>query len=699
VRRQLAIAGVAAALAAALVLPPAALELAARLAPAPSRERLGQLSPMVSDAAGGLLRAFLSPDQRWRLRARAADLPAEFIPLLVAWEDKRFFSHRGVDWWALARALGQLAAAQRVVSGGSTLSMQVARLLEPRPRGLGSKLRQLVAARRLEIAYSKSAILDMYLTLAPFGGNLEGVRAASLAYFGKEPKALSVGEQALLVALPQSPERRRPDLHPGLARIARDRVLARAADTGRIAARTAATGLRERVRVSRRPLMFGAAHLAELLVRRDGAKSSVRSLVDGVLQTGVERLIAQHDAVRRGEISAAVVVVRNGDMAVRAWASGTGFLTDPRAGQLDLARVVRSPGSALKPVVYGLAFERLLVHPLTVITDEPVRFSAYEPRNFSEDYHGDMTVRDALIRSVNTAAVSVLASVGPEAMTTRLRQAGLELRLDDTDMQAGLSIALGGCGTTLADLARLYAGIANGGLVRPLRLTPSDPPGIRRRLLSADAAWAISDILADAPPPEGFITRTAVDGGRRLAYKTGTSFSFRDAWAVGFDGLHTVAVWLGRPDGTPALGNIGRQTAAPLLFAVMDLLPVPESDVAGPPRPGNPLASTRSIPPRLQRFAAASADQARTGPPLKIAFPHDGSRVLAQREPAGGEPAGLPLVAQGGRLPLFWYVDGRQIAAAGAGQEVRWRPDGPGQVRVKVLDASGQSATVEFWVE
>jgi penicillin-binding protein 1C len=390
-------------------------------------------------------------------------------------------------------------------------------------------------------------------------------------------------------------------------------------------------------------------------------------------------------------VSAAAIVVRNSDLGVMAYASGSGFFDEARSGQVDMVRAVRSPGSTLKPFVYGLGFERLLIHPLTIITDAPVRFAQYEPKNFSDEFHGDMTVRDALIRSVNTAAVTVLARVGADSLVTRLRAAGARLQIEEADLQAGLAIALGGCGTTLADLAQLYAALANGGIARPLRYVPGDPQASGTRLLSSDAAWAVTDILADNPAPDGFLIRQARDGGRRIAYKTGTSYSFRDAWAVGYDTDRTVAVWVGRPDGAPNLGAVGRNAAAPLLYQIMDLLEVPDHDVASAP-PANSILAEKRVPARLQRLGGQQEEA--EDRPLKILFPQPDSQIVLP-----GSDGTLPLIANGGRLPLFWYVDEHLLGDNDGAHEVRWRPGEAGQVTIKVIDSAGRSDSVSVWIE
>ena len=509
----------------------AGIEIAARLLPPPAPGRYGKSSQQVLDAEGRLLRAFLTSDQKWRFPASADSVPKAYLDLLIAYEDRRFWSHRGIDHLALCRALWQLIRHGKPISGASTLTMQVARLLDRHSRGLEAKIRQLIAARQLETRYTKRQILSFYLTLAPFGGNIEGIKAASLLYFNKEPKDLTEADSALLIALPQSPEARRPDLAPEKSIAARNRVLSRAQSAGVLTAGQTAAIRAKPLGATRNSMMVLAAHAAEAARRRFPNRPVIKTTIDGTLQAALEKLARETYRTELSRVSLAAIVVRNRDMAVRAYLSGPFYFSDTNAGQLDLVTAIRSPGSALKPFIYGLAFEKLIAHPLTIVVDGPAHFGAYEPKNFSDGYQGEVTVRDALIRSVNTTAVTILSKVGPDRFMTRLHQAGIDLKLEELDKDAGLSIALGGCGTSLADLARLYTGLANNGRVGTLRLLPADPLTEPAKLLSAEAAWAVTDILADAIPPEGFSEKQSAEGGRRLAYKTGTSYNFRDAWA------------------------------------------------------------------------------------------------------------------------------------------------------------------------
>jgi penicillin-binding protein 1C len=418
----------------------------------------------------------------------------------------------------------------------------------------------------------------------------------------------------------------------------------------------------------------------------------IHTPINADLQATVNTLIHESLQSWPAAVNAAVLVIRNSDNAVRAYVGGGDFLARENAGQFDHVRALRSPGSALKPMIYGLGFEALVIHPHTIVADRPVNFGGYAPQNFNEDYQGEMTVRDALINSINTTAVAVLARITPEVLLTRLRNAGLAVHVNTTDALAGLAVALGGGGMTLESLTQLYAGIANHGIVRPLKMLVADAKTEQRRLLAPDVAWALTDILAEVPPPPAFVPRRSGDGGRRIAYKTGTSFGYRDAWAIGFDWDHTVGVWVGRSDASPNPGAMGITTAAPLLYRIFDVLPSPGSDVAGTRPAASVLANRINIPSRLQRFA--NAPNQRDHRALRIVFPRSGSTVGAEKD--GDGTLFVPLVADGGSAPYFWFVDGASVAESDL--KIRWHPGGPGGVSATVMDSNGEMSSVEFWI-
>ena len=640
-----------------------------------------EFSTTVLDRQGRMLRAYTVADGRWRLPVDVAEVDADYIDQLIAFEDKRFRSHSGVDLLASLRAIGQLITSGRVVSGGSTLTMQVARLLEEAPSGsLRAKLRQVRLALALERELSKDEILELYMTIAPFGGNIEGVRAASLSYFGKEPRRLTPGEAALLVALPQSPEGRRPDRAPKQARVARDRVLARLEESGSLSADAARAARTEPTPTVRLGFPIIAPHLANRLKREGGVLH--HSTVDRDLQTSLEALLRKRIVGIGPNLSASVIVADHSSGDVLASVGSPHLFDTRRRGFIDMTRAVRSPGSTLKPLIYGLGFEAGVAHPEMMIEDRPTNFGGYTPGNFDKTYRGTVSIREALQRSLNIPAVAVLDSVGPAQLMARLRRAGVDARLPP-GRAPGLAIGLGGVGMTLHDLVTLYAGIARGGEAVVLRERRDAPQGdAGARILSPEAAWQIADILANAPTP-GNAT------AERLAFKTGTSYGHHDAWAVGFDGKHVIGVWIGRADATSAPGILGIDTAAPILFESFSRLkPVP--DALKPPPDSILTVSHAELPlPDAGTVATAMRERALQREP-EIAFPPNGSTV--ELGFAREEGAALTLKVKHGAPPFIWLSDGQPINVSRFDREVSWQPDGPGYVSISVIDRTGAAA-------
>ncbi|EAQ34777.1 Penicillin-binding protein 1C [Nitrobacter sp. Nb-311A] len=654
-----------------------------------------EVSTIVLDRNGKLLRAFAMADGRWRLPVDArTDVDPRYLNVLLGYEDQRFYSHRGVDPLALGRAALQLLTRGRIVSGGSTITMQLARLIEPRRRrSMYAKLHQIVRAFQLEHELSKNEILNLYLTLAPFGGNLEGIRAATLAYFGKEPKRLSLAESALLVALPQSPERRRLDRHPAAARAARDRVLMRMVEDARIAAEDAERAMAVPVMRKRRPFPMLAPHSADQALATHKNLSRIRLTLESGLQRQLEALAHDRAAALGPDISVGIVAVDNVTGDVMAHVGSADYFNERLAGQVDMTRAVRSPGSTLKPFIYGLAFEDGLVHPDSLIDDRPVRFGNYAPENFDMTFQGTVPVRRALQLSLNVPAIELLDRVGASRLSSRLKQAGASLVLPK-DEAPGLAMGLGGVGVTLLDLVQVYSGIPRLGSVMPLREIEHGDSGGREplRLLDAVAAWQISNVLLGTPPPENAVRN-------RIAFKTGTSYGYRDAWSVGFDGRMTIGVWVGRPDGAPVPGLIGRVAAAPILFdafARTGRLPAP---LPKAPRGTLTVTNNAKLPLPLRRFRSAG-EFIRTGDNgrrLRIQFPLNGSRIDAG---AGqGTLSPLPVKVTGGSLPMTMLVNGKAIGVIDGRRQRMIDPPGPGFVRLTVMDAAGTADTVTVRIQ
>jgi penicillin-binding protein 1C len=648
-----------------------------------------QVSTSIVDRNGKLLRAYAMADGRWRLPVDAkTGVDPAYLKLLLASEDRRFRSHAGVDPLALARAAFQLATRGHIVSGGSTITMQLARLMEPRrQRSLAAKLRQIVRALEIERQMSKDQVLELYLALAPFGGNLEGIRAASIAYFGKEPKRLSLAESALLVALPQSPETRRLDRYPQAARAARDRVLDRMMEEGRVSKEDAAQAKAVPVPQLRKPMPILAPHSSDQAIATVKDAPIIKLTLDSNLQKVLEPLARDRAVALGPNISIGIIVLDNESGDVLARVGSADYFDNGRAGQVDMTRAVRSPGSTLKPFIYGLAFEDGFVHPESLIDDRPIRFGSYAPENFDLTYQGTVPVKRALQLSLNVPAIALLDRVGSSRLSSRLRQAGVNLVLPKEEAP-GLAMGLGGVGVTLQDLALLYAGLARLGNTKPLReiVTAHDDQRDPLRLLDQVAAWQVGNVLLGTPPPEN-----GVHG--RIAFKTGTSYGYRDAWSVGFDGRMTIGVWVGRPDGAPVPGLIGRAAAAPILFdafARTGKLPAP---LPKPPK-GALLVSNTKLPLPLRRFRPVG-ELVRTGGEHAphIQFPLNGSRIDVDRT-ADPSSAAMPVKVAGGVLPMTMLVNGMSVGEIDGRRQRLIDPPGPGFARLTVIDATGAADTV-----
>jgi penicillin-binding protein 1C len=656
------------------------------LGPAPLGRDL-EFSTLVVDREGRLLRPYATSEGRWRLPTMLDAVDPRFIDALIAYEDKRFRSHRGVDVLALGRAAWQFATSGRIVSGGSTLTMQVARLLEPRTeRSMLAKLRQIVRAIEIERALSKNEILALYLSLAPYGGNLEGIRATTLAYFGKEPRRLTLGETALLVALPQSPEARRPDRFAKVARNVRDRVLDRLAAASVVPFDEIARAKDEAVPSGRKPMPVLAPHAADQAIAAAPARKLHRLTIDTALQQNLETLARERAGALGPDISVAILAVDHATGEVLARVASADYFDARRAGQVDMTSAVRSPGSTLKPLIYGLGFEDGFMHPETLIDDRPARYGSYAPENFDLTFQGTVTVRRALQLSLNVPAVAILDKVGASRLTTRLAQAGAALVLPKGEIP-GLAMGLGGVGVRLSDLVMLYAGFPRLGSTLPLieRMDEIAASPAARRLMDPVAAWYVGHVLLGTPPPENA-------AGGRIAYKTGTSYGYRDAWSVGFDGRRTIGVWVGRPDGAPVPGLVGRTAAAPILFDAFARTGRLPAALPSAPK-GVLVAASAKLPLPLQRFRPGRLPADDAAAPPRILFPPQGAELELSR---GQTPDPVAVKVAGGSGHLTVLVNGVPMAAQDGKRTFFFAPDGPGFVRLTVMDARGATDSVHI---
>jgi len=553
--------------------------------PLPLPTPTSQFSTVILAKNGEPLRSFTNSKGEWSYPVSLAEISPSYLEALLTYEDRWFWWHPGINPLALLRATWQLLKHKKIISGGSTITMQVARLLDPHQRTLAGKLKQMFRALQLEWHLSKSEILTLYLNLAPFGGTLTGVQAASLAYLGKSAHTLSYAEAALLAILPQSPTRFRPDLRPREAETARNKVLDRLAKFKIWSPTTVAEAKIEIVSNQWYTQPLSAPLLSQRLKSQITPGRPLITTLDYQLQRSLETKLASFISELPERTSVAILVVENAGLQVRAYVGSANFLDANRFGQVDMITAQRSPGSTLKPFLYGFAIEAGLIHSESLLIDAPQSFGDYRPNNFESGFSGPVSARVALQKSLNVPAVDLLNRLTPEVLVARLRQGGLTLSLPNY-ARPNLAIILGGASTSLEALVSVYTALARQGLSGKLRLTESDPL-VNRRLLQAGTAWIIREILEHNSRPDLPEEILQLSTARQLAWKTGTSYGFRDAWAIGVTDRYTVGIWVGRPDGTPMPGYYGAITAAPILFNVVDGLPPSTAWTTRTARPPN----------------------------------------------------------------------------------------------------------------
>ncbi|MEY3200527.1 MAG: penicillin-binding protein [Pseudomonadota bacterium] len=595
---------------------------AVRLWPKPPLASRYTSSVGVYDARGQLLRLTLAKDDRYRLWLPLDSISPDLAEAFLLQEDRWFYAHPGINPLSLLRGGWRTYIVREPRQGGSTITMQLARLIDANTsRSLGGKIRQIARALQLELMYSKHDILEAYLNLVPFGGNIEGVGAASLIHFGKATQALSLPEIMTLAVIPQSPAKRSliRDGKGGQGGQGASLMDARRRLFERWCARHPAAAsqaglmtLPLNLRLANQ-LPFLAPHLVnQLLARDEGSAREIHTTLNLVLQRTLERQVRQYVERHRaiGIDNAAAILVDTQTLEVKALVGSANFHDALISGQVNGTLAKRSPGSTLKPFIYALAMDQGLIHPLSVLKDAPTSFGPFSPENFDGTFAGPITAHDALIRSRNVPAVALSSRLSAPSLYDFLKQAGVSRMLDEKHY--GLSLALGGGDVTMEELVMLYAMLANRGVLRPLKyLRGAAKPAANDsglRLLSEEASFMTLDMLRDNPRPEGTLAGARVPVP--VAWKTGTSWGFRDAWSVGVFGQYVLAVWIGRFDGEGNPAYVGVQAAAPLFFQIVDAVAAGGSVV-------EPIFRT---PPGLARVevCAASGDLPNVHCPLKV---------------------------------------------------------------------------------
>ncbi len=528
------------------------------------------------------LRTFADSKGVWRYPIRYSQVSPLYIQALLTYEDRWFWYHPGINPLSLLRAAQQNISQGKIVSGGSTISMQVARLLHPHPRTLLGKASQILRTLQLEWQLSKQQILALYLNIAPFGGTIAGVQAASYSYLNKPADKLTHGEAALLAVLPQAPSRYRPDLHPKKAQRARDKVLKRLADFSIWPTSIIEDAMLEQVFSFKLQAPKIAPLLSRRLLNQQKDQAIIKTTINAQLQQQLQTMLSHYVRQLASHSSGAILLIENKTLAVKAYVGTANFANSNNYGYLDMVQAIRSPGSTLKPFLYGLAFDEGLIHSQSLLADVPRSWSSYQPENFSGNFSGPVSAAQALQRSLNMPAVDLLERYGVNRFASNLQNAGLRLSLPNDE--PNLAMILGGVGTSLEQLVQSYAALANEGKTSPLRYLHSElnRKQHQRPLLSKESAWLIYQILAKIKRPNALHSSQLNQQNQQLAWKTGTSYGFRDAWAIGVNKKYTIGVWLGRPDGTAVPGHYGHITAGPLLFSINDQLPITDNQLNQP---------------------------------------------------------------------------------------------------------------------
>ena len=545
-----------------------------------------EFARVVVDRNGRTLRAFPDALGVWRLPVTLEQIAPAYLQAVIQYEDRWFYFHPGVNPVAIARAAWQNLRCGCVVSGGSTLTMQVARRLYPHTRDMRGKLQQALRALQLEWHLSKDEILALYLNYAPMGGVIEGVEAAAQMYLDKPAADLSLSESALLAVLPQAPSFLRPDRHPQRTRAARDKVLRRLLRFQAIDNAAYQQALLDPVFGRQPATPQQAPLLARLLIQAYPQQRLIRTTLNGDLQRELSQQLQRDIQLLPRQHSAAVLVVHNPSHQVRAYIGTADFGDSQRLGHVDMVQAIRSPGSTLKPFIYGLALDQGLIHGASLLTDAPRLRQQYQPGNFSAGFSGPVTPQQALHFSLNLPAVQVLEALTPARFYAALSNAGFHYQLP-LAARPNLSLALGGGGVSLWELVMLYSSLMNQGQLFPLQSVQqpitAQAKQVPRPLLTPEAAWVTADWLRNPLPDRS--RSVAVIQPRPFGWKTGTSYGFRDSWAIGITPEYTVGVWFGRPDGTPSPGYFGAVTAMPTLQRVITMIdrqphwPAPPSQV------------------------------------------------------------------------------------------------------------------------
>jgi penicillin-binding protein 1C len=536
-----------------------------------------EYSTIITDNKGELLNAYLTQDQKWRMKTELEEISPLLRKTIVAKEDKYFYSHPGVNPFAVTRAFFKNLFRMKVTSGASTITMQVARALEPGKRNIWSKLREMFRAFQLEWKYSKKEILQLYLNLVPYGGNIEGVKSASLLYFKKNPDHLSLAEITALSIIPNRPSSLVLGKNNDLIIKERNRWLQKFADDKIFTSKEIEDALAEPLMATRNTVPHYAQHISYKLKQQGG--HSIQTHIDLNTQLKTEKLVEDYSRSQRlrNIKNAAVIIIDNKTHNVISYVGSSDFADTTDGGQVNGADAIRQPGSTLKPLLYAMCFDEGLLTPKMTMTDVPVNYAGYAPENYDQKFNGYVTVEYALEHSLNIPAVKCLKLLGNEKLIQKLSSCNFkQIRKDQNKL--GLSMILGGCGTSLEELTGLFSSFANNGVYFSPSYSMNDTLHKRVNMVSDAAAYMVNNILSKVNRPDFPLSWSATEKMPKIAWKTGTSYGRRDAWSIGYNKNYTVGVWSGNFSGVGVADLSGANIATPLLFKIFNTIDY-DSDV------------------------------------------------------------------------------------------------------------------------
>jgi penicillin-binding protein 1C len=532
-----------------------------------------EYSTIVTDNKGELVNAYLTSDQKWRMKTELDEISPLLQKTIIAKEDKHFYSHPGVNPFAVVRALFNNVFKMRRTSGASTITMQVAKALEPGKRNIWHKIREMFRAFQLELRYSKKEILQLYLNLVPYGGNIEGVKTAAWLYFKKNPDHLSLAEITALSIIPNNPGAMVIGRNNDLVVKERNKWLNRFAEENVFTKKEIEDALAEPLNAQRGSVPHYIPHLSYKLKKQSGNASLIKTNIDLNTQLKTEKLVNDYVRIQRLKNirNAAVIIIDNRSHKVITYVGSSDFTDSIDAGQVNGANAVRQPGSTLKPLLYGMCFDEGLLTPKTVLTDVAVNYEGYAPENYDEKFNGYVTVEYALEHSLNIPAVKGLHMLGHEKMIRKLSDINFtQIRKDRRKL--GLSMILGGCGTTLEELTALFSSFADNGMYTAPSFIQDGDQSQKVRVISAGATFMINEILSKVNRPDFPLNWTATERMPKIAWKTGTSYGRKDGWSIGYNRNYTVGVWTGNFSGVGAADLSGANTATPLLFRIFNTI-------------------------------------------------------------------------------------------------------------------------------